>query len=98
MGEGLKRAFAAARATQGKHPGRTPAQRRVLDEIGCGNNSPMMSHATRNALLANGDIVRISDKVLSDNIGKFTISQYEMSIPTHMQWCEFCSKEMEAEK
>ena len=37
-----------------KHPGRTPAQRRVLDAIGCGNNSPRMVAAVRDAMLKAG--------------------------------------------
>jgi hypothetical protein len=42
-----------------KHPGRTPAQCRVLDAIGCGNNSPRMVAAVRDAMLKAGLIVEI---------------------------------------
>jgi hypothetical protein len=78
-----------------KHPGKTPAQRRVLDEIGCGNNSPMMSDKTREKLLKDGLIVELSPKVFQDRFGKLTIRQFEMPIHVHMEWCLSVSEEVE---
>lgn len=77
-----------------KHPGKTPAQRRVLDEIGCGNHSPIMAKATRDKLLRDGLIVELTP--LESRAGPFRmiIRQFEMPIPVHIQWCEA----MEAEQ
>ncbi len=70
------------------HPGRTPAQRRALDAIGCGDFCPPMSRSTRKALLDAGLIRQLSDKVVSrDRFGAITIPQFEMPIPVHMEWC-----------
>ena len=70
------------------HPGRTPAQRKVLDAIGCGDFSPSMSPRVRDALIAAGLITPAGEKVLGrDAFGPITIPEYEMPIPVHMQWC-----------
>ena len=80
--------------TRPKHPGRTAAQRRVLDEIGCGENCPRMADATRDALLREGLIVELGRKSLGrDRFGEITIPQYEMPIPVHMQWCKAVAEE-----
>jgi hypothetical protein len=76
-----------------KHPGRTPAQRRVLDAIGCGNNSPRMVAAVRDAMLKAGLIVEIEPRLIfgrgSSPIDRIPVkvSRYEMPIHVHMQWC-----------
>ena len=84
-----------------KHPGDTAAQRRILDEIGCGNNSPRMADSTRVALLGAGLIVELEPKLICgpgnspiDRI-PLKIRQFEMPIPVHMQWCEAVSEEPE---
>ena len=70
------------------HPGRTPAQRRALDAIGCGNPCPPMSRATRKALIDAGLIEqRDSQTVGRDTLGAITIPVYEMPIPVHVAWC-----------
>lgn len=80
-----------------KHPGRTVAQRRVLDAIGCGNNSPLMSARTREALLNAGLIVLVGRKIVGrDRFGAITLPEYEMPIPVHMQWCEAVAAEGDA--
>jgi hypothetical protein len=73
-----------------RHPGKTPAQRRVLDEIGCGNHSPIMARATRDKLLRDGLIIELEPE-RRPFIGSLcmTIQRFEMPIPVHMQWCEF---------
>ncbi len=72
-----------------KHPGKTPAQRRALDAIGCGNYSPIMANSTRDALLKAGLIVEISPR--HEKAGALwaavVIRQFQMPIPVHMQWC-----------
>lgn len=75
-----------------KHPGKTPAQRRALDEIGCGNHSPIMAKSTQNALLGAGLITEMEPGKLScGNLGFITVRQFDMPIPVHIQWCEAMS-------
>lgn len=76
-----------------KHPGRTPAQRRVLDAIGCGDNAPWMTNQTRDAMLKAGLIVQCADKLIPLNPHQpsglqIHITQFEMPIPIHMRWCD----------
>jgi hypothetical protein len=70
-----------------KHPGKTAAQRRALDAIGCGNYSPIMAAATRDALLAAGAIEPCGVRVLGRGALAVSIPEYQMPIPVHMQWC-----------
>lgn len=71
------------------HPGRTPAQRKALDAIGCGDFSPRMSKRTGEALLAAGLIVPAGSKVIGqDRFGVIVVAKWAMPIPVHMQWCE----------
>lgn len=76
-----------------KHPGKTAAQRRVLDEIGCGNYSPIMSNKTRDAMLAAGLIVELSPRFVGDGPFAVRIRQFEMPISVHMDWCTSVSDE-----
>ena len=70
------------------HPGRTAAQRRVLDAIGCGESSPRMSPKVRDALLTADLIVQCGERVVcQDRFGTVTAPEYVMPIPVHMQWC-----------
>ena len=76
------------------HPGKTPAQRRALDAIGCGDNCPPMARKTRESLLSAGLIVEIGQKALGrDRFGVIAIPQFEMPIPVHMQWCNAVADE-----
>jgi hypothetical protein len=70
-----------------KHPGKTAAQVRVLDEIGCGNNSPSMARSTRDALLKAGLIERLSDRVVGTGAFSVHIEQFQMPIHVHIEWC-----------
>jgi hypothetical protein len=69
------------------HPGKTTAQRRVLDEIGCGNFSPMMAKATRSALLKEGLIVSAGERVIGAGWSAVRIAEFEMPVAVHLQWC-----------
>ncbi len=71
-----------------KHPGHTPAQRRALDAIGCGNNTPIMARSTRDAMLRADLIMRLPDRVIGTGWPVVRIEQFEMPIPVHMAWCE----------
>lgn len=81
-------------ADKPKHPGRTKAQREALDQIGCGNYSPRMAPRTRDAMLAAGLIQQCGERVVGrDGFGVIAIPEYEMTIPTHMAWCEAVAEE-----
>lgn len=72
-----------------KHPGKSPAQRAALDEIGCGNYLPRMSPATRKALLDRGLIEPCGEKIIcQDRFGTVRLTEYQMPIPVHYQWCQ----------
>jgi hypothetical protein len=77
--------------TKPKHPGRTPAERRILDAIGCGNNSPWMATSTRDNLLKAELIVRIEDKLFGRYPLAVKVAQYDMPIRVHMLWCQAMS-------
>lgn len=68
------------------HPGRTSAQRRALDAIGCGE-PPRCSSKTLKALLDAGLIEETGVEIRRDALGSYRIPTYEMPIPVHMQWC-----------
>lgn len=70
-----------------KHPGRSVAQRRALDAIGCGNYSPMMAKATRDALLRAGLVERLPDLIIGGSRISVNVEQFDMPIPVHMTWC-----------
>ena len=82
-----------------KHPGRTPAQRRVLDAIGCGDNSPHMSPIIREIMLRDGLIVELGPRLIfgpsNSPIDRIPVKirQFEMPIPVHMQWCDAVAAE-----
>lgn len=80
-----------------KHPGKTEAQRRALDMIGCGNHSPWMPNKTRDVLLRDGLIVEITPMYIGSGWTRAEIKQYGMPIPVHMQWCEACGEEGDSE-
>ena len=75
------------------HPGKTPAQRRVLDAIGCGNHSPIMSKATRDKLLRDGLIIELDPYEDNLNGMRFVMRRFEMPTPVHIQWCKAMSAE-----
>lgn len=76
-----------------KHPGKTPAQRRALDQIGCGNHSPIMSKATRDALVKAGLIFHVCDKIIGSPPLTMRVAVYDMPIPIHMAWCDAVASE-----
>jgi hypothetical protein len=66
-----------------EHPGRTPAQRAFLDQLGGGNPTPTASRTTIRSLLNAGLIVCCGDK----------IPMYEMPLHVHIAWCKAMSPE-----
>ncbi|TXM96795.1 hypothetical protein FV242_33020 [Methylobacterium sp. WL64] len=68
------------------HPGRTLAQRRALDAIGCGE-PPRCSPKTLKSLLDAGLIVDVGTETRRDALGSYRVPAYAMPIPVHMAWC-----------
>ncbi|QGY03583.1 hypothetical protein MMSR116_18075 [Methylobacterium mesophilicum SR1.6/6] len=68
------------------HPGRTSAERRALDRVGCGE-PPGCSHRTLRNLLSAGLLVEAGSQTRRDTLGPFQVPVYEMPIPVHMAWC-----------
>ncbi|KQS65043.1 hypothetical protein ASG32_31020 [Methylobacterium sp. Leaf361] len=73
-------------ATRPPHPGRTSAEHRALDRIGCGEH-PACAQKTLRNLLEAGLIVDIGSETQRDALGKYRIPAYAMPIPVHMAWC-----------
>ncbi len=69
------------------HPGRTAAERRALDAIGCGNFTPAMAPKVRQRLLEAGLIVQCGERLIGRSPLAVRIPEYEMPIPVHFQWC-----------
>ena len=80
------------------HPGRTSAERRALDRIGCGE-PPRCSPKTLRNLLDAGLIVDVGTETRRDALGVYQIPKFAMPIPVHFAWCSavaFTDEEMEA--
>lgn len=78
-----------------RHPGKTASQRRILDEIGCGNHSPSMHRATQANLLKAGLIEKCGERIIGSGWSAIKIDEFQMPIPVHMQWCEAMSAEID---
>ena len=68
------------------HPGRTSAERRALDRIGCGE-PPACAQKTLRNLLDAGLIVDVGTETRRDALGSYRVPAYAMPIPVHFQWC-----------
>jgi hypothetical protein len=76
------------------HPGKTPAQRRFLDEIGCGNYSPIADKRTIAALLKQGLIEELTPlQVPLFGSVCMTVRQFQMPLHIHLEWCCSCEDE-----
>jgi hypothetical protein len=81
-----------------KHPGRTKAQRAILDQVGCGENCPRGTRKVLDAMVDEGLLVRLPDKVLGqDALGVIALPQFEMPIPVHYAWCSYWAEQDAAE-
>ena len=72
--------------TRMSHPGRTSAERRALDRIGCGE-PPTCSQKTLRNMLDAGLIGDVGTKTRRDALGSYRVPSYAMPIPVHFQWC-----------
>lgn len=80
------------------HPGRTSAERRALDRVGCGE-LPGCSPKTLRRLLDDGLLIDQGRDVRRDALGTYVVPSYGMPIPVHYQWCSavaFTDAEMAA--
>ncbi|MCJ2101975.1 hypothetical protein [Methylobacterium sp. E-046] len=68
------------------HPGRTSAERRALDRIGCGE-PPACAQKTLRNLLDAGLIVDVGTETRRDALGSYRVPSYAMPIPVHFAWC-----------
>ncbi|SFM91909.1 hypothetical protein [Methylobacterium pseudosasicola] len=68
------------------HPGRTSAERRALDRVGCGE-PPGCSPKTLRRLLDDGLLIDQGGEVRRDALGSYRVPTYEMPIPVYMTWC-----------
>jgi hypothetical protein len=69
---------------------KTAAQNRVLDEIGCGNYSPIADKRTIEALLKKGFIEELSPRIIRTGPFSVHVRQFQMPIHIHIQWCAQC--------
>ena len=67
------------------------AQSAVFEQI-CINNDRSHNPATLKALVKKGLIVQTKHTQ-----GAFSIFRYHVPTPIHMEWCEWCSKQVETE-
>lgn len=79
-----------------KHPGKTKAQQRALDAIGCGEHSPIMAKATIKKLLDDGLIYECRAVIVGNGPFRVRIRQFDMTPATHIAWCEYQSAQAEA--
>ena len=78
------------------HPGRTSAERRALDQVGCGE-PPSCSPRTLRRLLDGGLLIDQGGEVRRDALGTSTVPSYAMPLPVHYAWCSavaFTDEEM----
>lgn len=81
-----------------KHPGRTAAQRRILDQVGCGEHCPRAQRKTLDRMVEEGLLVRLPDMVLGrDALGTIALPQYEMPIPVRYAWCQAMSAQFDGD-
>lgn len=69
----------------------------AFERICIGDALPPMSKGVTAKLLAKGLIERGPDKQLGDRFGKYSIPQYFVPFPVHIDWCEWCSEQPDLE-
>lgn len=65
----------------------------AFEQIATGIALPAAAKRSLDKLQAKGLIERGADRPLSDRLGKFSIPQYFVPLPVHMDWCEWCSEQ-----
>jgi len=79
------------------HPckGMTKAQIATFEQVAIGVSLPPATPATWRSLERRGVVERRSDLIRSDRLGKFSLPQWSVPIHVHMQWCKWCSENVE---
>lgn len=73
-----------------RHPGRSAAERRILDEVGCGQNTPRAYQKTLDRMVAAGLLTFLGHETIGrDALGAIRLPVYEMPAHVHIRWCEF---------
>lgn len=74
-------------------PNLSKKQREILDELGCGNYTLSGVFPTKQAIadLIDRELIRyIGEKLICrDRFGAVKVPEYEMTLPTHAQWCSW---------
>ena len=82
--------------------GLTKGQKRILDEIGCGNYSLAgiaRAHGSIEKLRDVGLIQECGEKVVCrDRFGTVRVTEYEMPIDVHYQWCKWQAAQFDKEQ
>lgn len=86
--------MSAVSVNKPSHPAKTKSQRRVLDEIGRGDNTPDMSPALRKRMLELGLIKECgasTDYLTVNDSGQSIYRRWpvEMPVDVHMNWCAY---------
>lgn len=78
------------------HPckGMTKVQIAAFEQIAI-SQSPQCGWKSIDALLKGGVIERGQDDTRRDAMGVYTIPNYFVPLPVHMQWCDWCSEQPE---
>lgn len=76
------------------HPckGMTEAQKRAFELIAV-NQFPACQWPTIDALLRAGVIERGKGETRRDAMGVYDVPSFNVPLPVHMQWCEWCSEQ-----
>jgi hypothetical protein len=80
-----------------RHPcaGRSAAQIETFEAIATSQKPPFRPSAIK-ALLRAGLIEQIGEKVLGrDALGPIKVPVYEVPLPVHYQWCQWCAENVE---
>ena len=75
-----------------RHPAAacTPAQHAVFEQIAVGNDR-CHHPATLAALLRRGLIEKVGERVIGAPPLQVHVPVYEVPLPLHMAWCEWCA-------
>ncbi len=79
-----------------KAAGCTKRQIEVFEQI-CIGQIPDAAPATLNVLLSKKLVECERETVGKDRFGPITLPHWSVSIPIHMQWCQWCSEQPESE-
>jgi hypothetical protein len=71
-----------------------PRQAEVFEQIATGNDKGH-NLRTLDALERKGYIISHEEKVGRDGFGIITVLRYEVPIPIHIRWCEWCGEYVE---